>query len=1528
MKSSAKSGQSQLLVPLLVIITSAVVFATNVTMNWTNSTPITGNYLGMPDLTSQEFTFLIEVMANTSISLSIDDGLMKAVLLMDNGTAIPNQRIDFFLNETPLYSDTTNSDGIIDFPLPFNGTIKAVFSGGNYLNPTESHLNLIDLGKEADFSIDSESFELEILESGHEEIEIGKPVKWVKKFKVTNKLDEIVLTDIDLEIPESAFNVSLLEKETKKSLKIEEKSLKEELKADESKEYELEYYTESPIISEIPLGQYKKLVNVSSPLHYFNVPASTDIGNFPENSIKLYWISDDQRIDVTEDEMYNLSMLDIDQDGLIDKLKWNVPHLSEQIFEVSIEVLNPYTYLKDADDWIVAFETFGTANLTINSTNASWTEFLKDTTETFNEMKFIDIMCGEISLRNSLKLIDFSGNVYNYSDLSQNDSLEIEHLLIENYSCNETAYLTNNMIKSGYATLQFTFGDQVAYAYDPPGYTCQKFTNAVQWGAVGAGSVTYEHYNWTYPDLQPCPGVLNCYISNISVFIRYMNAGTKAGGTDQGWVKVANTTQRNLDPNSASFTNARYSARNWTQVPPGDYFGPQWECGSNTAPNTCEGSLTLTSGYNASDYYSIEVMASGAGGANQKIVTDVYTINYTWCWIESEPELIEPVVNDTESGFSAGWGTTFNFSVNVTDPQRDTTNVSLWYTPTAGTGFVMGGSNNVTGPMNDSYGNMTNITQKFLCSGGTIYDAYSNDLGVLGAAKYYKFNASDYAGGTDDTYYTYGNIYFTPVKDYVDVTNLTPTESSIINRTDTTQFVVRVYDKDNQSYDGGQSGKIWVSTYAFDQNTSFLTSTNSTGHLSQIFTNAGWCEDESKYYLGVHHWGGGTQTDACVQNNNTNPSNFTLMGTLYNTLNDPDGSSNFTQGQTIDFSATVIDDCGNSRTADSTINITMSNEGTEYWCIASAAGECSIDTDISYPTGWYNVTINSSKNYYNNDISLDQDVFYLEPQRMFYNATVNPDSAYFSNINWNFSVNATSGNSDQMNITLYLRKGSGSYSECTECEAQTSTTCTNCINQTYFWYRNFTEDDAGTWYYQFRMYNHTTSYLENQTTEQSFYVDLEPDIKIYLDDITQDPSSAQWGGTPFTFNTTVSTTGINDVDVFLWVGDSAIGPWTFIDSMTYDIGEGGLQTLNWTNYFDCPDIGTKYFFFNATNNNLSTNSTTPQSFTITKDTIYLNYEEGHNSTANRLGDQTDLLVFRATNYNGTNMANFPIKYSVTTGNTTVTYYSDSNFVNETNSTGYSNFYFNPTCLDEYAGAPKFQVREQQWKAEINDSELSCYYQNTSSDYLYRNISVKGNILITLNNPDGSTNVTQLGAMTFLGYSYDDCEDALRLNTTAGYEEVKYYANDTLTSGYDCGQSTLIGANAYQCNWQTDIDTPVQFYNASMFVNKSGYYTNSTLEDAERGWLFYVSPFREFSNKTITPISDLWDRINWNFSVNATSGDYNNETIVLQLKQGSGAWQNCEDVLDECYNMTPTNCTHCVNETYFWYANFTEDDAGT
>ncbi|MGC9310028.1 MAG: hypothetical protein ACP5D2_05025, partial [Candidatus Nanoarchaeia archaeon] len=394
-------------------------------------------------------------------------------------------------------------------------------------------------------------------------------------------------------------------------------------------------------------------------------------------------------------------------------------------------------------------------------------------------------------------------------------------------------------------------------------------------------------------------------------------------------------------------------------------------------------------------------------------------------------------------------------------------------------------------------------------------------------------------------------------------------------------------------------------------------------------------------------------------------------------------------------------------------------------------------------------------------------------------------------------------------------------------------------------------------------------------------------------------------------------TSENNVSIGLWYGESVSGPWTRLNSTNWTTETKEYVNFNTTLKFNNTDIGTLYYFFNATNNQGTTNLTSPTSFTVTKDRINLQYLAGNGEDANRSEDQTTLLSFQAVNANGTIMQNFPLKYSVTYNN--LTYYTDNNFIVSTNDTGYANFNFNATCEGEYIGAPKFLVDEQQWKVELNDSLLDYYYQNDSSDFMDTNLFVNGDIIIGFTNPTGADNYTQEQTISFLGYTEDDCGDALEAT-------VVYNANISESNGLVCDDTKQVGANAFTCDYDTTTSTEKGWYNLTMFANYSYHYDNYT-EKLDNPGLFYILPLRRLSSNTIIPEAEYYYYDNWNFSVYSTSGDDIPMRIELYLKKGSGGFSEC-GTLSECENMTLDWCTNCDNQLVYWYKNFTQSDVGT
>jgi hypothetical protein len=143
--SKVFSGQSQLLIPLIVILISALVFATNTYMNATNSSTPSGLFMGTSQ--TKESSFSIDVWADTSIRLDSDEKFIRAVLFLDDGTLLKDQQVDFYLNESSIGNVLTNPEGVAKIPRTENGTIRAVFNGNGFLflKPSQGEIEAINV---------------------------------------------------------------------------------------------------------------------------------------------------------------------------------------------------------------------------------------------------------------------------------------------------------------------------------------------------------------------------------------------------------------------------------------------------------------------------------------------------------------------------------------------------------------------------------------------------------------------------------------------------------------------------------------------------------------------------------------------------------------------------------------------------------------------------------------------------------------------------------------------------------------------------------------------------------------------------------------------------------------------------------------------------------------------------------------------------------------------------------------------------------------------------------------------------------------------------------------------------------------------------------------------------------------------------------------------------------------------------------------------------------------------------------------
>ncbi|MGC9309546.1 MAG: hypothetical protein ACP5D2_02505 [Candidatus Nanoarchaeia archaeon] len=129
---------------LIVIMTSSILVAGN-------STIINDTVENIVEVVSK-----IEVWANTFIDIEPKENATVVLLYLDNGTSLPNQKIEFYLDESLIDSQLTDSEGyakLIFNPNVIPGTyfFKAEFKGNPslYLNPSfaEEQIEIIRLNE-------------------------------------------------------------------------------------------------------------------------------------------------------------------------------------------------------------------------------------------------------------------------------------------------------------------------------------------------------------------------------------------------------------------------------------------------------------------------------------------------------------------------------------------------------------------------------------------------------------------------------------------------------------------------------------------------------------------------------------------------------------------------------------------------------------------------------------------------------------------------------------------------------------------------------------------------------------------------------------------------------------------------------------------------------------------------------------------------------------------------------------------------------------------------------------------------------------------------------------------------------------------------------------------------------------------------------------------------------------------------------------------------------------------------------------
>ncbi|MCX6750754.1 MAG: hypothetical protein NTZ83_04810, partial [Candidatus Pacearchaeota archaeon] len=186
---------------------------------------------------------------------------------------------------------------------------------------------------------------------------------------------------------------------------------------------------------EVGKNEFEKEVIVSSEEHfegYLRVYTSLTQESEKEN-IKIYW-ENEGNLEITSNNEFSVEYYDEDENGLIDRVSWIVPHLSEQIFRVIIEfgkanesegeillnVTGPPLQTRNPVRFNVNVSYNGTVNCLLNING-------NDITPLFNESKEYEFNLANGNYNWSIACFDTSNGYYNatFGNFSVNEGFSV-----------------------------------------------------------------------------------------------------------------------------------------------------------------------------------------------------------------------------------------------------------------------------------------------------------------------------------------------------------------------------------------------------------------------------------------------------------------------------------------------------------------------------------------------------------------------------------------------------------------------------------------------------------------------------------------------------------------------------------------------------------------------------------------------------------------------------------------------------------------------------------------------------------------------------------------------------------------------------------------------------------------------------------------------------------------------------------------------------------------------------------------------
>jgi hypothetical protein len=439
-------------------------------------------------------------------------------------------------------------------------------------------------------------------------------------------------------------------------------------------------------------------------------------------------------------------------------------------------------------------------------------------------------------------------------------------------------------------------------------------------------------------------------------------------------------------------------------------------CNPNPANNPNNGNYTCT----------WDSTSAGVGWRNMTMNSskiyyhDGYYFKENAFQIRKAPVISNEQVNpDTE-----GWGYNFTFQFDIQDTDGgDAVNIDLWKS-SGGEEWVYVGSTSCTS------GECTGTRTKY------IYSPFSCSDFVNGPIIEFKLNATDSYGLATET----SNFSATLQRDNVTFTVNSGNGVSINRVSGSEIFNVTVTDIDrlgSPPVDVNEEGEPINGTFWFGKTAQV--EDFDWGHSSQIKDGTGQMnytfDPNCSYEAGIEYWYAEIHDAQCYQDTSMVASNqiYYLYGQLRNNLTLPVNGSQSNVTNQIPVNFTTLSDCSEHISSENPVistdteSIELSLDGTSWEeCTSTDSGSgwvnCSWDS-TDKDQGWWDVRVNSSKQYFNDNSSVYVDRFYLRNWEAVNTSLpdVSPTQAGWSRYyNYSIPINDTEG--DSITCSLFISR--------------------------------------------------------------------------------------------------------------------------------------------------------------------------------------------------------------------------------------------------------------------------------------------------------------------------------------------------------------------------------------------------------------------------------------------------------------------------------------------------------------------------